>query len=67
MMQWLTDEGHFRPEQVLAGLPHLSGASAERIAYFLGRKQSSHLSAMTNASVLDAARTALQAKVTRLA
>jgi hypothetical protein len=67
VIQWLTDEGHFRSEQVLAGLPHPSGANAERISYFLGRKQASHLSAKTNASALDAARTALLAKVTRLA
>jgi hypothetical protein len=65
-MQWLIKEGLFRPEQVLSGLPHPSGANAERIAYFLGRKQASNLSAKTNASVLDAARTALMAKVTRL-
>jgi hypothetical protein len=67
VMQWLTDEGHFRPEQVLAGLPHPSGANAERIAYFLGRKEASRLSAKTNGAALDAARTALVGKVMRLA
>ena len=67
VMLWLIKEGQFRPEQVLSGLPHPSGANAERIAYFLGRKQASQLSAKTNASVLDAARTALLTKVTQLA
>lgn len=63
VIQWLTEEGHFRSEQVLAGLPHPSGANAERISYFLGRKEASRLSAKTNASALDAARTTLMRKV----
>ena len=53
--------------QVLAGLPHPSGANAERIQYFLGRKDASRLSEKTNASLLDAARAALFSKVTQLA
>lgn len=42
--------------RVLEGLPHPSGANAERIAYFLGRKARESLSAKTNAAKLDAAR-----------
>ena len=67
VLQWLTDEGHFRSSQVLAGLPHPSGANAERIAYFLGRKDISRLSIKTNPSLLDAARDALLGKVMQLA
>jgi len=67
VMQWLAEEGRFKSQQVLAGLPHPSGANAERIQYFLGRKDASRLSAKTNASLLDAARTALLSKVTQLA
>ncbi len=53
-------------EQVLTGLPHPSGASGERIAYFLGRKPRERLSAKTNAARLDAARSELVAKIERL-
>jgi hypothetical protein len=67
VMQWLADEGRFTSEQVLAGLPHPSGANGERIQYFLGRKDASRLSAKTNASLLDAARTALLSQVSQLA
>jgi hypothetical protein len=53
-------------EQVLTGLPHPSGASGERIAYFLGRKSRERLSAKTNAARLDAARAELMAKIKKL-
>ncbi len=53
-------------EQVLTGLPHPSGASGERIAYFLGRKPRERLSAKTNAARLDAARSELVTKIKRL-
>ncbi|MCC2673798.1 MAG: hypothetical protein K0Q43_678 [Ramlibacter sp.] len=67
VMQWLADEGRFTSQQVLAGLPHPSGPNGERIQYFLGSKDASRLSAKTNASLLDAARTALLGKVAQLA
>jgi hypothetical protein len=67
VMEVMVQGGHFRGRQVLAGLPHPSGANAERIAYFLGRKQGSELSAKTNAGTLDAARRVLQTKVAALA
>lgn len=54
------------PEQILTGLPHPSGASGERIAYFLGRKPRERLSAKTNAARLDAARSELVAKIEKL-
>lgn len=62
----LQRKGLLRPEQVLTGLPHPSGANAERISYFLGNKAREQLSAKTNADVLDAARTQLCAKVANL-
>jgi hypothetical protein len=42
--------------KVLAGLPHPSGANAERIAYFLGRKARAQLSAKTNATRIEDAK-----------
>jgi hypothetical protein len=62
-MNCLVASGHIRRSQVLEGLPHPSGANAERIAYFLGRKARSDLSPKTNASKLDAARGTLLSKV----
>lgn len=53
-------------DRVLAGLPHPSGASAERISYFLGRKRREDLSAKTNPDKLDLARTILCRKIQRL-
>jgi hypothetical protein len=48
--------GLIRPEQVLAGLPHPSGANAERVAYFLGQKTRDTLSAQTRPEPIDLAR-----------
>ena len=67
VMNWLVGERKFRAEQVLAGLPHPSGANAERIQYFLGRKEASRLSVKTKAAPLDAARAMLKVKVLKLA
>lgn len=53
-------------DRVLAGLPHPSGASAERISYFLGRKRREDLSAKTNPDKLDSARILLCRKIQRL-
>lgn len=52
--------------QVLTGLPHPSGANAERIQYFLGRKAAAALSTKTDPSKLDAARQALSNQVLQL-
>jgi hypothetical protein len=43
-VQWLVDRGVLDQSMVLDGLPHPSGANAERIAYFLGRKARAALS-----------------------
>jgi hypothetical protein len=60
---WLAGEGILRPGQILDGLPHPSGANAERIAYFLGRKDWSTLSGKTDPVRLDLAREALTRKI----
>lgn len=52
-----------RPSRILSGLPHPSGANAERIAVFLGRKPAEHASAKTDPARLRAARAALTAKL----
>lgn len=49
--------------QVLAGLPHPSGANAERIAFFLGRKSRDLLSFKVDPDKLLAARAIIQRKV----
>ncbi len=49
----LSRGGHLDRAKILAGLPHPSGANAERIAYFLGRKSRENLSPKTNADKLD--------------
>ena len=56
----LAKQGLIQSSRILAGLPHPSGANAERIAYFLGRKPASSLSAKTNAAKIDAARAKLR-------
>jgi hypothetical protein len=66
-LDWLAAQGLLDPGRVLHGLPHPSGANAERVAYFLGRKEKSTLSANTNGDQLDAARTSLLAQMARLA
>ena len=63
---WLMKQGSLPRERVLVGLPHPSGANAERIAYFLGRKLRTELSAKTNPNNLDDARTRLINQIERL-
>lgn len=55
--------GSINQDQVLGGLPHPSGANAERIAYFLGEKPANRLSAKTNPIKIDAAKEEVIAKV----
>ena len=50
----------------LSGLPHPSGANAERIAYFCGRKPRESLSAKTDPTRLDNARNRLTERVRSL-
>ena len=62
----LVKRGQLARERVLDGLPHPSGANAERIAYFLGRKARSELETRTDPDRIDAARTALELRVAQL-
>ncbi len=56
----LVSIGRLTSSRVLHGMPHPSGANAERIAYFLDRKPRSALSTKTNPEPIDAAREALR-------
>lgn len=52
-------KGRIDSTRVICGLPHPSGANAERIAYFLGRKSREALSRKTNPTAIDDARARL--------
>lgn len=65
-LDWLATRGVIDPARILHGLPHPSGANAERVAYFLGRKDKATLSANTNGDQIDATRAALTAQVAAL-
>lgn len=62
-MNFAVKAGVISQEQVLGGLPHPSGANAERIAYFLGEKPADKLSAKTNPVKIDLAKEKVMAKV----
>lgn len=53
-------------DRILDGLPHPSGANAERVAYFLGRKARAALSAKTRPEPIDEARERLAARLASL-
>lgn len=55
-MRFLVDRGDLPANRVLAGLPHPSGANAERIAVFLGRKAPELVSAKTRSAAILQAR-----------
>ena len=65
-LAFLADEGLIERKNVLVGLPHPSGANAERIAYFLGRKNRAQLSIKTAPDKLDLAREKLLRQVAAL-
>lgn len=56
VLEYLVREGKLKQEQILFGLPHPSGANAERVSYFLETKQRSNLSSKTNPDLLEKAR-----------
>lgn len=66
VLAWLASQGTISLGRILDGLPHPSGANAERIKYFLGQKQRADLSRKTDPDKLDAARTRLIASVREL-
>ena len=65
-LDWLAQQGVIPRARILHGLPHPSGANAERVAYFLGRKDRASLSAKTNGAQIDAARAALLEQMSKL-
>jgi hypothetical protein len=65
-LDYLCGRGLLDRRQVLDGLPHPSGANAERIAYFTGRKARQALSSKTNPETLDAALKKLRRQVANL-
>ena len=65
-MLHLADQGMIDGSRILDGLPHPSGANAERIAYFVDEKPADLCSIKVNTSKLDTARDALCARVSLL-
>lgn len=59
----LVQSGHLKSAQILNGIPHPSGANAERIKYFSQEKAREDLSSKTNAAALDAARASVIQKI----
>lgn len=59
----LADSGLLDRAQILDGIPHPSGANAERIKYFCEEKAREDLSSKTNAEALDAARSSVMQKI----
>lgn len=66
-LHFLASKSLLAREQILDGLPHPSGANAERIAYFLGKKKRDELSVKTNPHKLDLAREEIIKRVLALA
>jgi len=56
LLHFLVGRGLIKPEQVLDGLTHPSGANNERINYFLGRKSANDCSVKTNPKRIDEAK-----------
>ncbi|MDA0149793.1 hypothetical protein [Vibrio sp. LaRot3] len=65
-LQFCVQSGVIKSNQVLSGLPHPSGANAERIAYFLNEKPKEALSIKTNPEKIDTATEALLRQVSQL-
>jgi hypothetical protein len=65
-IEWVIQQGALDRNNALIGLPHPSGASGERIKYFLGQKHKSDLSVKTEPVRLDAARERLTAQIISL-
>ncbi|MBU2009852.1 MAG: hypothetical protein KJ624_08480 [Chloroflexi bacterium] len=66
VLRHLETRGILKPDRVLHGLPHPSGANAERISYFLAQKEKSRLSPKTDGVAIDNARRAILAKIAGL-
>lgn len=66
-LEYISQQGVISPDQILTGLPHPSGANAERISIFMGRKAPEAASARTNPQILLDARQRLLQKIENLA
>ncbi len=66
-LQHLVSLGVLPASRVLEGMPHPSGANAERIKFFLGLKPRAELSRKTRPDLIERARATLLAQVARLA
>ncbi|WP_422449132.1 MULTISPECIES: hypothetical protein [unclassified Endozoicomonas] len=53
VLRYLVKREVLREQQLLSGMPHPSGANAERISYFLGEKEKHLLSIKTNPDIID--------------
>ena len=53
ILAYLANKGVINQKQILTGFPHPSGANAERLAYFMGKKEKQSLSSKTNSDKLD--------------
>lgn len=62
----LARRGDLDPARVLSGMPHPSGANAERVAVFLGRKKPQDASRQTNPAPLIAACARLKTQIANL-
>jgi hypothetical protein len=65
-LEHLASRGTIKSRMILRGLPHPSGANAERIACFLGEKPSHLASPKTNGAALIEARERLREQVAEL-
>ena len=65
-LEWLQSEGVLDGSKVLHGMPHPSGANAERIQYMLGKKTKAQLSSKTDPVRLDMARLSIEKKMASL-
>lgn len=65
-LHFLAENGLLNRDRILDGLPHPSGANAERIAYFLGKKEKAALSVKTNSEKLDKAKSLIINRVLAL-
>lgn len=65
-LHYLADQGLIDPLKIFDGLPHPSGANAERIAFFLGRKSRAALSRKTSPEPIEIARHQLLERVKAL-
>lgn len=62
-LMYLAKQGLLKQEQILVGIPHPSGANAERIKYFCEEKDRNNLSSRTNADAIDQARSRIKEQV----